>query len=99
RPAGHGMRESRRDDVAVAGLQLVLAVAVVVKAHPALEDVDEEEVELGVLVLGDRRLSARYPLDDVRVVRAARGLLDAEAPVDELRPRRAVVGLDRLELR
>jgi hypothetical protein len=33
----------------------------------------------------------------VRVVRAAGGLLDAEAPVDELRPRRAVVRLDRLE--
>src|SRR5262249_30708768 len=82
-----------------AGLQLVLAVAMVVKAHPALEDVDEEEVELGVLVLGDRRLRARHTLDHVRVVRAAGGLLDAELTVEELRTRRAVVGLDRRERR
>jgi hypothetical protein len=31
--------------VAVAGLEPVLAVAMVVEAHPALEDIDEEEVE------------------------------------------------------
>jgi len=34
-----------------------------------------------------------------RVVRAAGGLLDAELPVEELRPRRAVVRLQRLERR
>jgi hypothetical protein len=39
-----------------AGLQLVLAVAVVVEAHPALENIDEEEVELGMPVLRDRGL-------------------------------------------
>src|SRR5512144_2813005 len=93
------MRQPRRDDVAVSGVQPVLAVAMVVEAHPALEDIDEEEVELGMLVLGDRRLRARHTLDHVRVVRAAGGLLDAEPPVEELGPRRAVVGLQRLERR
>ena len=97
RPARHRVRQPRWDDVAVAGLQPVLAVAVVMEAHPALEDIDEEEVELGVLVLGDRRLRARHTFDHMRVVRAAGGLLDAELPVEELRPRRAVVRLERLE--
>src|SRR5215475_1569601 len=40
RPTGHRVRQPRGDDVAVARLQLVLAVAVVVEAHPALEDVE-----------------------------------------------------------
>src|ERR1700730_1799694 len=98
RPSGHGVRQPRRDDVAVAGLQLVLAVAMVVEAHPALEDIHEEKVELGVLVLGDRRLRGRHTLDHVGVVRAAGGLLHPELPVEELRPGRAVVRFQRLEL-
>ncbi len=85
--------------MAVARLQLVLAVAVVVEAHPALQHVDEQEVELGVLVLGDRRLGAGHALDHVRVVRAAGGFLDAELPVEELGAERAVVRLDRREFR
>ena len=57
------------------------------------------EARLTVFVLGDGRLRARHALDHVRVVRVAGGLLDAEPPVEELRPRRAVVRLHRLERR
>jgi hypothetical protein len=88
-----------RNDVAIARLQRVLSVSHVVELHPAFEDVNEEEVELGVLVLPDRGLRPRHTLDDVGVVGAARRLVDAELAIDEHRTGRAVIRLDGFEVR
>ena len=79
--------------MAVACLKRVFAVAHVSEAYPPIQDVDEQNIELGVLVLADRWLGTGGCANDMRVVGAACRLVNAQLAIEKHWPGRAVVRL------
>ena len=98
-PFEHVVGDTGRLEDAGAGLGQGLAASVIPEPHPALEDVNQLEVDLVVAVQPDLGAVRGLGLDDMGVVAPVGRAVDAEVAVDELGPQpvadeAAVLGMD-----